>query len=162
MKIYLSKYWRQSSLCVLCLIIVLVVGLLLFRIWSNSEEDYIMVICVTWFVLVLGCILFCSKRFLTYAIIEKHQIHAYSFFSKELCTIRTTDPIYYALFTTPQGVKSQSEFIALSNEPFEYQATYGIAKVRFIQHYNLAKQIVLPYNDQVAPLLNLENWHKMN
>ena len=162
MKIYLSKYWRQSSLFILCMMMLLVVGSVAFCIWGNDREDYIFVLCVAWFVLILGCILLCSKRFLTYAIVEKYQIHSYSLLSRKLCTITSTKPTYYAVFTSPQGAMTQNEFIVISNESFEYQATYGIAKVRFIQHYNMAKQIVLPLNDQVAPLLNLDDWHKIN
>lgn len=161
MKIYLSKYWRQNSLFILCLMILLIVALVFFCFWSNDREDYIMVLCTSWFVLILGCILICSQKFLTYAIVEKHEIHSYSLFSKKLCTITTTSPIYYAVFSSPQGMLSTNRFIVLSNEPFEYQATYGVAKVRFIQHYNMAKQIVLPYNEQTIPILNLDAWYKI-
>ena len=54
------------------------------------------------------------------------------------------------------------EFIAISNSPFEYQETYGIAKVRFLQHYDMAKQIVLPYDNQTIKLLDIQKWHKVN
>lgn len=84
------------------------------------------------------------------------------YFQKKLCTITTTNPTYYAVFTSPQGMLSTDRFIVLSNEPFEYQTTYGVAKVRFIQHYNMAKQIVIPYNEQTIPILNLDAWHKIN
>lgn len=160
MKIYLSKYWRRSSLFILCLIMLLVVGLVFFCIWSNDRENYIMVLCVAWFVFILACILLCSKRFLTYAIIENHQIHSYSLFSKKLCTIITTKPTYYAFFSSSQGV-SNKKFIVISNAPFEYQATYGTAKVKFIQHYDMAKQVVLPFNYQVAQQLNIDDWHNV-
>ncbi len=162
MKIYLSKYWRQSSLFILCLMVLIVIGVVFFCLWSRDREDYIMVLCGAWFEFVLGCILLCSKRFLTYAVVERHQIHSYSLFSKKLCTINTAAPVYYALFSSPQGAFGIGRFIVISNAPFVYQATYGRAKVRFIQHYNMAKQIVLPFNDQVAPLLNLDAWHKNN
>lgn len=160
MKIYLSKYWRQSSILSFCVIIFLVVGLAAFCIWSNDKEDYIMVLCVALYVLILGCILLGSKRFLTYAIIEKKQIHSYSFFSRELCVISTEKPVYYSIFNSPQGGKT-ARFIAVSNELFEYRDTYGFAKVRFIQHYDMHKQIVLPYNDQVMRLLDFDNWHRI-
>lgn len=160
MKIYLSKYWRKSSLFILCLMVLLVIGLIFFCVWSNNREDYIMFLCVGWFVFILGCILLCSKRFLTYAIMEKDQIHSYSFFSTKLCTIKTAAPTYYALFSSPQGT-SNKKFIVISNVPFVYQDTYGVAKVRFIQHYNMAEQIVLPFDEQVKPLLNLGEWHRV-
>ena len=161
MKIYLSKYWRINSLVNFCVMIFIIVGTVLFFVWSNDSEDYIMVLAASLYVLILGCILVGSKRFHTYVIVEKHEIYSYSLFSKKLCTITTTNPIYYAVFTTPQGLNT-SKFIALSNEPFEYQTTYGVAKVRFIQHYNMEKIIVLPYNIQTIPILNLDEWHKIN
>ena len=103
----------------------------------------------------------CSKRFLTYVTFKNYEIHSYSFFSKELCTITTTNPIYYKIFTTPQGLLNKNEYIVLSNEQFEYQETYGFAKVRFIQHYNMSKQIILPYNEQTIQFLDLDSWYKI-
>lgn len=160
MKIYLSKYWRQSSILSFCVIIFSVAGLIAFCIWSNDKEDYIMVLCVAVYVLMLGGILLGSKRFLTYAIIEENKIHSYSFFSKELCVISTEKPVYYAIFNTPQGGRI-AKFIVIYNELFEYRDTYGFAKVRFIQHYDMAKQVVLPYNDQVIRLLDFDDWHRI-
>lgn len=119
-----------------------------------------MVLCVAMYVLMLGGILLGSKRFLTYVIIEKDQIHSYSFFSKELCVISTKKPVYYAIFNTPQGGKI-AKFIVISNELFEYRDTYGFAKIRFIQHYDMSKQVVLPYNDQVIRLLDFDDWHRI-
>ena len=147
---------------ILCLMIFLIAATVFFCAWSRDREDYIMVLCVTWWVFILACILVCSKRFLTYVIVEKDEIHSYSFFSRELCTVTTANPTYYAVFTTPQGMLSTKKFVALSNEPFEYQVTYGVAKVRFIQHYNMKKQIVLPYDDEVISLLNFDDFHKIN
>lgn len=152
MKIYISKYWRQSGILSFCVLIFLVVGLIVFCIWSNDKEDYIMVLCVAVYVLILGGILFGSKRFLTYAIIF--------IFSKKLCVISTEKPVYYAIFSTPQGGRI-AKFIVISNELFEYRDTYGFAKVRFIQHYDMAKQVVLPYNDQVIRLLDFDDWQRI-
>lgn len=55
--------------------------------------------------------------------------------------------------------KSLSQY---QTSPFEYQKTYGIAKVRFLQHYDMAKQIVLPYDNQTIKLLDIQKWHKVN
>ena len=162
MKIYLSKYWRLSSLFVLLLIAIFVIGTIAYCIWSGDDEDYIFVLCASVNVLILGCILLMSKRFLTYAVVENHQICSYSLFSKKLCCVNTTAPTYYTIFLTPQGDLGISKFIAISNEPFEYQPTYGNAKVRFIQHYNMKKQIVLPLNEQTVDLLKFDDWHKVD
>lgn len=141
--------------------ILLIFASVFFCVWSNDREYYIIVLCVAWYVLILGCILVCSKRFLTYVTFKNYEIHSYSFFSKELCTITTTNPIYYKIFTTPQGLLNKNEYIVLSNEQFEYQETYGFAKVRFIQHYNMSKQIILPYNEQTIQFLDLDSWYKI-
>lgn len=162
MKIYLSDYWRKNSLFNLCLIILIIVGTVIFCAWSRDSEDYIMIICSAWFVLVLSSILLCSKRFLTYIIVGTNQVHSYSIFNKRLCTVDTTTPTYYAIFKTSQGFLCVKQFIALSNKPFQYQPVYGISRVRFIQHYNMKVQIVLPYNEKTIPLLKLEEWHNVN
>lgn len=70
--------------------------------------------------------------------------------------------VYYTIFVSPGGAACCEEFIAISNSPFEYQKTYGIAKVRFLQHYDMAKQIVLPYDNQTIKLLDIQKWHKVN
>lgn len=162
MKIYLSKYWRQSSLFNLCMLILFAIVLIVFCIWYYEEDGGIVVVFfLSLGILSFGGILLGSKRFLTYAVVENHQIHSYSVFSKKLCTVTTSLPTYYKIFSTPQGMNT-AKFIVISNEPFEYRETYSFAKVRFIQHYDTAKQIVLPLNDEVVKLLNLlEEWHKV-
>lgn len=161
MKIHLSNYWRQTGYLILGLIVFIILGTIVFCIWSNDREDYIFVLCSAYFILVLTGIFLCSKRFLTYIIIDDKAIKSFSFFSRELCSVSTKMKIYYTIFSTPQGV-NRAEFIAISNEPFSYQETYGFAKVRFIQHYDISKQIVLPYNSQVLQLLDIDKWERIN
>ncbi len=162
MRIDLSKKWQQSRLFLLCLIAVISVGTAVFCIWSNSKEDYIMCLCAAWCILVATCLLFFSRRLCTYAIIEEDHIQSFSVASQKLCTISTADAVYYTIFVSPGGAACCEEFIAISNSPFEYQKTYGIAKVRFLQHYDMAKQIVLPYDNQTIKLLDIQKWHKVN
>lgn len=162
MRIDLSKKWQQSRLFLLCLIAVISVGTAVFCIWSNSKEDYIMCLCAAWFILAAACLLFFSRRLCTYAVIEEDHIQSFSAASQKLCTISTADAVYYTIFTSPEGSAHGKEFIAISNSPFEYQETYGIAKVRFLQHYDMAKQIVLPYDNQTIKLLDIQKWHKVN
>ncbi len=161
MKIYLSNYWRQTGYLLLVSIVFIILGTIVFCIWSNDREDYIFVLCSAYFILVLTGIFLCSKRFLTYIIIDNKEIKSFSFFSRELCSVSTERKIYYTIFSTPQGVK-RAEFIAISNEPFIYQETFGFAKVRFIQHYNTAKQIIIPYNFQILQLLDVDKWERIN
>ena len=167
MKIYLSKCWRQSYCVELGLIIFLVVFLVIFCIWSHDREDYIMILLVLFQILVLVGLLFASKRTVTYAIIEPDEIHSYSFFSKKLCTVvTTTKPVYYAIFKTPVEGTWRDQFIALSNEPFEYRDIYvymrGMHRARFIMSYDMAKQVILPYNEQTILLLHTELWERVH
>lgn len=162
MRIDLSKKWQQSRSLLLSLIAVISVGTAVFCIWSSSKEDYIMCICAAWFVLVAACLVIFSRRLCTYAVIEESHIQSFLPTSQILCTISTTAAVYYAIFTSPEGSAHGKEFIAISNSPFEYQETYGIAKVRFLQHYDMAKQIVLPYDNQTIKLLDIQKWHKVN
>ena len=156
MRIDLSKKWQQSRSLLLSLIAVISVGTAVFCIWSSNKEDYIMCICAAWFVLVAACLVIFSRRLCTYAVIEESHIQSFLPTSQILCTISTTDAVYYAIFTSPEGSAHGKEFIAISNSPFEYQETYGIAKVRFLQHYDMAKQIVLPFDDQTFKLLDIQ------
>ena len=161
MRIDLSKKWQQSRSLLLSLIAVISIGTAVFCIWSSNKEDYIMCICAAWFVLVAACLVIFSRRLCTYAVIEESHIQSFLPTSQILCTISTTDAVYYAIFTSPEGSAHGKEFIAISNSPFEYQETYGIAKVRFLQHYDMAKQIVLPFDDQTFKLLDIQKWHNV-
>lgn len=162
MKIYLSTYWRISNLLNLCMIIIIIIGTIIFCIWSNSSEDYIMVLCALIHILGFGGIIVCSRKFLTYILWEKPLFQSYSFFKTKLCEVDTSKPVYYKIFQTPQGQFENGQFIAISNEQFQYQEIYGIAKIRFIQYYDWKKQIVLPYNQKTILLLEIDNWNNIS
>ena len=164
MKIYLSKYWRQSYFSYLVTIICIVVFVVVFCIWSHDREDYIMILLVLFQILVLVGLLFASKRTATYAIIEPDEIHSYSFFSKKLCTVvTTTKPVYYAIFKTPVEGRWRDQFIALSNEYRDiYVYMRGMYRARFIMSYDMAKQVILPYNEQTILLLHTELWERVH
>lgn len=162
MKIPLSDYWRKSSLFNLCLLIFIVFGTIAFCIWSRDKEVYIIVICALPFIIILIAMLLCSRRFLTYVIVEAHQTQAYSFFNKELCSINFDTQVYYSIFKSTEGGIYTKQFIAVSNVPFKYQPVYGASKIKFIQHYDLKKQIVMPYNEKIIPFLKLDDWIKVN
>lgn len=80
MKIYLSNYWRQTGYLLLVSIIFIILGTIVFCIWSNDREDYIFVLCSAYFILVLTGIFLCSKRFLTYIIIDNKKLNRFHSF----------------------------------------------------------------------------------
>lgn len=159
LKIYLSFYWRRSFFALIAFFAVIVIGTVIFCLWSRNREDYVFVLCSLCFIIVGLVAVFCSKRFLTYALCNNQQICSFSFFNKKLCTVETEKPVYYAVFKTPKAYRSVEQFIALSNEPFLYQDTYGKAKVRFIKHYDMQKVVLLPYNSEVGQYLTLDKWN---
>ena len=162
MKIYLSTYWRKSNLFNLCMIIFIVIGTIIFCIWTEgNEEDYVIILCSLLYILGFGGIIVGSRKFLTYVLVENNLFQSYSFFNNKLCEVDINKPIYYVIFNTPQGQFANSQFIAISNEMFHYQAFYGITKIRFIQYYDWKKQIILPYNKQTILLLELDKWNKV-
>ena len=165
MKIYLSDYWRKSSLFNLCSMIFIIISSIFFYFyyWSGDGEDYLIFVLESPGLIALSLVLLNSLRFLRYVIIEEHLFHGYSFFNKKLCTLDTAMPTYYAIFKTTQGFLCVKQFIVLSNESFIFQDNISnMFKKRFIARYDLKKQIVLPYDEQTIPLLNIEGWHKVN
>lgn len=54
----------------------------------------------------------------------------------------------------------------LSNEPFEYRDIYvymrGMYTARFIMSYDMAKQVILPYNEQTILFLHTELWERVH
>lgn len=159
MKIYLSKYWRFNCLCEVIMIFLLVAGTTAFCLWFRTVENYIMVLCCAIFVSILAVALFLSKKFLTYVIYENRVFTSFTFFGKQCCKVYGDKAVYYAKFISPQGQYGLKEFVAVSNEPFDFQPTYGKAHIRFIQHYNLNKIVVFPYDETIIPLLRVDEWH---
>jgi len=51
MKIYLSNYWRKSSIFIVCLSAIITVATAVFCIQSYDEEDYILIIGALFFVI---------------------------------------------------------------------------------------------------------------
>lgn len=158
MKIYLSDYWRKNFVFNLCCVILIVLGTIIFCLWSRDKEDYIFTIFSLFPAVPLIAILLSSKRFLTYVRIEDNKIISYSFRNKKLCVVNTHCEVYYSLFISPQGLLGTAEFIAISNEPFKCQDDLNPLKKRFITRYDMNKQIILPYQKDVVSSLKLNCW----
>ena len=162
MKIILSRYWRKSVYFITIVMLALILSTAIFCLWSRDQEDVLLISLVAVYILIESYLLNCSKRFLTYVLAEDHTFTSFSFFHRYLCTVDTNHPVYYAVFQTPESMYGFQEFIALSNEPFVYQPTYGISKKSFIYHYDMKKQIVLPYREETFSILHLTEWRRIH
>lgn len=116
---------------------------------------------------VVEIFVFCSTyRLFTYTINENEFFESF-IFKKSLCTVDKTKPIYYTIFLANEGMFSRKKYIALSNEPFEFQDTSSIRlfpwdKKPFLVSYNVKKQIVMPYNETTQLFLETEIWKSIS
>ncbi len=149
MKIYLSKYWWLNSFIMIFLIVFIVIGAVIFCAWSRDREDYIVILCAASWVLVAIGILFLTKRLLAYTIVGENQIKEFSVFSKELCTVKTSDAVYYEILPLIVGVFCTEKFIVLSDAPFASYHYRGFFRLLELCKYidKNGSQIILPYNN---------------
>lgn len=143
MKIYLSNYWRKSSIFIVCLSAIITVATAVFCIQSYDEEDYILIIGALFFVILSFCLQLNALKLLDYVEVSNTLI-------------------YYQIVSLIEGTFSRTDFIVLSDQSFPcYQNGDGLAKV--CKEINAkGNQIIMPYNKMSKPLLSLRDWHKIN
>ena len=142
MKIYLSNYWRKSSIFIVCLSAIITVATAVFCIQSYDEEDYILIIGALFFVILSFCLQLNALKLLDYVEVSNNQFIMCSVSGKRKCTINSDTLIYYQSFPC-------------------YQNGNGLAKV--CKEINAkGNQIIMPYNKMSKPLLSLRDWHKIN
>lgn len=162
MKIYLSNYWRKSSIFIVCLSAIITVATAVFCIQSYDEEDYILIIGALFFVILSFCLQLNALKLLDYVEVSNNQFIMCSVSGKRKCTINSDTLIYYQIVSLIEGTFSRTDFIVLSDQSFPcYQNGNGLAKV--CKEINAkGNQIIMPYNKMSKPLLSLRDWHKIN
>lgn len=162
MKIYLSNYWRKSSIFIVCLSAIIAVATAVFCIQSYDEEDYILIIGALFFVILSFCLQLNALKLLDYVEVSNNQFIMCSVSGKRKCTINSDTLIYYQIVSLIEGTFSRTDFIVLSDQSFPcYQNGNGLAKV--CKEINAkGNQIIMPYNKMSKPLLSLRDWHKIN
>ena len=73
MKIYLSNYWRKSSIFIVCLSAIITVATAVFCIQSYDEEDYILIIGALFFVILSFCLQLNALKLLDYVEVSNNQ-----------------------------------------------------------------------------------------
>ena len=162
MKIYLSNYWRKSSIFMICLSAIIAAATAVFCIWSYDEEDYILIIGAAFFILLFACLQLSTLKLLGYVEVSDNQFVMFSVSGRRKCTIDSDTPIYYQIVSLVEGTFSRADFIVLSAQEFSpYQNGNGLAKVCKEVNAN-GNQIIMPYNKVSKPLLSLGDWYEIN
>ena len=162
MKIYLSNYWRKSSIFTVCLTAIIAVATAAFCIWSYNEEDYILIIGALFFILLFACLELSTLKLLDYVEVSNNQFVMRSVSGKRKCTINSDTHIYYQIVSLIEGTFSRATFIVLSNQEFlPYQKGKCLAMV-YKDANDRGNQIIIPYNETTIPLFSLQDWHKIN
>ncbi len=164
MKIYLSSYWKKS--CVFCAIFVaiVVVSTVMFCIWSQDKEDYVLIIGSLLFIFLFGYLINTSLKLVRYIKVENNNLVMYSFCKKAMCAINLEAVVYYEILPLIESAYTKKEYIILSNFPFESfqkRSAEGLAKICKLIDTN-GNQIISPFNNQFSSnLLNIDKYYKI-
>lgn len=164
MRIYLSSYWKKNCVFSIIIVVIIIISTIFFCIWSHEAEDYILIACSLFFVVLFCYLLFISMKLVRYVVKDKQQFIMCSFGGKMISSLNLDTDIYYEVLPLTEGTYSKQEFIILSNIPF--------VSYRSNDYRNLAKicksidkngdQIIMPYgNHDTMNLFDVSTWHKI-
>lgn len=113
MKIYLSNYWRKSSIFIVCLSAIITVATAVFCIQSYDEEDYILIIGALFFVILSFCLQLNALKLLDYVEVSNNQFIMY-YYPRESETMPGDDND--KLLTEKQAIAILNARIAPDND----------------------------------------------
>lgn len=164
MRIYLSSYWKKNCISIIIIVSLIIISTTFFCIWSKDSEDYILIACSGFFVILLCDLLLTSMKLVRYVVKDKQQLIMCSFGGKKIASLNLDTEIYYEVLPLIEGTYSKQEFIVLSNLPF---VSYGskddrkLAKICKSIDKN-GNQIIMPYgNHDTMNLLDVSTWHRI-
>lgn len=173
MKIRLAKYlWVNLYFC-LCISIVYYVyigNLFMNEQFHNADESLVLKTGMLMFgALPVLCFLVPHWRGFTILKIQAESVHSYLFGLRK-CTIDTNNQVYYTIFEAniEKLRGGTGKYIVISNEPFVYKDSptpefWSFKKHSvFIEHYDMSKQIILPYTERTKDLISVEKWINCN
>ncbi|MGN0487180.1 MAG: hypothetical protein ACI4GB_08090 [Acutalibacteraceae bacterium] len=163
MKLYLSKYWKDTCMFGFFIILMIIVSTISFCIWSHDDEDYLLIIGALIFISIFGYLMYVSLKLVRYTITENEKVTMYSFNGNQLCSIDLDKDVYYEVLTLIEGAYSKKKFIIISNErfdPYRKSTDIGLAKICKLIDIN-KKQIILPYEKPALALIGFATWHNV-
>lgn len=137
-------------------IIILSLMFWLLFAFDNSVTEIVVLICICG--AMLGCVvltLYLSRRMFIRFRIDDESICSLMF-GRVLCKICRKEVGYYIRIKQYERYGHSTEFIILSNEPFDYQMSNR--QMRILGGYDTKKQIAIPINDKTLPHLSLHSW----
>ncbi len=153
--------WKELALTIYSLLFFAVM------IWLTSMEGstlgyYALFVCCyvafPWFVIVF------SKReqikllrVFSTIYIGEHTVETH-FLQNTLCTVDLTEKVYYAVFRSREFGTSNTPYIVVSNEWFNYY-TVNRPDRSYLSEYPMDTQVAFPYNADTAPICDFDNWH---
>lgn len=129
MRLYLSNYWKKNIITSLVIIFIIVIATTAFCIWSCDKEDYILVMCSLFFIILYCCMIFKTMKLIRYVEEENQRLVMYSFDGKKMSSINLEEDIYYEILPLTEGSFSQPDYIILSNIPFTSYRASGFTKL---------------------------------
>lgn len=157
MKTYLSKYWIINSLLLLGMVLLVIVAAAIFCVLYPSEENYIIILGVLFYVLLYAYLLSISIKLIRYVVEEENGLVMYSFFGKKLASVDLNSKIYLKKCSVLEGILSKREFLLLSNAPINIfcQPLKGLAQLCKVVDLS-ADVVILPYPNKYVGRLNTE------
>ncbi len=164
MKISMFKFYKTSVISFIALATILIIASLAYTaFYTDGEMDECIMMYISipiGFAISLFPILI-NYRQLTHVSLDHDKCISYSLLGKKLCQINYNEYVFYSFFDVRFAYAPPVRFIALSNLPFVCnQNPKSIFEKKFYGAYDQKQIIIFPYDDQVAPLLNLDNWQK--
>lgn len=164
MRIYLSNYWKRNCMFSVVIILIAVIATIIFCIWGHDDEDYILIAGFLFFVFLFFYLTIISMKLVRYVVEENNQLVMYSFGGKKLSLLNLESDIYYEILPLIEGKYSTQDYIILSNSQFvsyRKKGFIGLAKICKSIDEN-GNQIIISYREQVARILDISTWHKIN
>lgn len=163
MKKYLSSYWKRSCLFCVFIIVATIVTTAIFCSWSSDKEDYILILCVSLFILVLAYLMKTILIVIRYTETIDDIILMHIFGKHEAVQISLSSTVYYEVITLIESASTLLRCVVLSNEPFEPYKKVSVLKLmpvcKSIDKNN--KQIIMPYDEYSAFLIGQSNFCKI-
>lgn len=165
MKIYLSNYWKANFIFSTVIVVIITIATTAFCIWSHDAEDYIMVICASFFVFLFCYLISISIKLVRYVVKDSQQLIMRSFRGEDIASLSLEKDVYYEVLSLIEGTHSKKDFIVLSNMPFKsYRSSHltGLAEICKAIDKN-GNQIIMSYKNKFAAnLFDVSSWRKIS
>lgn len=152
------KFYKIGIATSIALGFIIIIGSVILTIFCRLSNVIFLIAVPCGLMIALFPILL-NHRQLTNVLLSESEVVSYSLFGEKLCAVSLGEPVFYSFFYVRPPCEPEIEFIAISNESFICDNDFkSFSKKRFYGSYDRKTIIIFPYDEQVAPLLNIDNW----